>query len=664
MRLRSFALALSALLSMLGAASAQLLDSGYDVVRLQAQGLSAGGDRSIVDINDFGQVLTRRWFGIGGNGWGASFSDDKNQLFIFTAKSLPYLGTQYNISGFNYTIGVTNLGRISMNAPGAYYNGAAGTNEYADFIADYTFITSPTNSWFPQALSGSYSLAQFDAISSGSGSSRTSGIIYSSINPRTGDIAFLTSTQKELYTYQNGSISLVMTVSDLPAQYTGATNLYPFFGEGREGNQFGGSKVAMFDDGSIGFLTYYYYGSYRYVALQVDALGQVSEIFAFPEVPNAVAINERREIAFLQLHDGNNLSAGIYVYKNGIVSPIFLLSSTPNSELDYYIDINNRGEVVFTVNTTDPVSGAKTFQLNLWDPARQAIIPLATNAAPPNPGATDQFYTAMYLGSWSLSDSGQLALAVREDSTISPEGFNYASGVVDFYRFDPPGTTPVNPIMPGGGCAPDRFCFPAVVARWVCGRPTPHGVLCGWVTPVTYFDPIIAIGYDYEAKDTNTLFGGVVLPNIGDGYFDLYVWNQTQGAYVDSGTDIQSGVPFDFTTNGYPNGLDRFSIRGIETTAAIDPDDPQAFVTGLSFANAGSQNFEMIPLRYNTSPQPGDIDGDGDVDTDDVNLVLSRRNKPASGSGDPMDLDADGVITALDARKVTQLCTRPRCATQ
>ena len=59
---------------------------------------------------------------------------------------------------------------------------------------------------------------------------------------------------------------------------------------------------------------------------------------------------------------------------------------------------------------------------------------------------------------------------------------------------------------------------------------------------------------------------------------------------------------------------------------------------------------------------PGDLDSDCDVDRLDLNILLAGRNTPAAGDDDPRDLDGDGMITVLDARKLVLLCTQPRCA--
>jgi hypothetical protein len=65
-------------------------------------------------------------------------------------------------------------------------------------------------------------------------------------------------------------------------------------------------------------------------------------------------------------------------------------------------------------------------------------------------------------------------------------------------------------------------------------------------------------------------------------------------------------------------------------------------------------------------PIPGDYDRDGDVDRNDMEILLQDRNKTVdeSSCGSACDLDSDGVITVLDARKLVLLCSRTRCATE
>lgn len=60
----------------------------------------------------------------------------------------------------------------------------------------------------------------------------------------------------------------------------------------------------------------------------------------------------------------------------------------------------------------------------------------------------------------------------------------------------------------------------------------------------------------------------------------------------------------------------------------------------------------------------GDLDGDGDVDKNDIGIVLAAKGTVATGPNDPRDVDKDGQITILDARKLATMCTRLNCATQ
>jgi cysteine-rich repeat protein len=58
---------------------------------------------------------------------------------------------------------------------------------------------------------------------------------------------------------------------------------------------------------------------------------------------------------------------------------------------------------------------------------------------------------------------------------------------------------------------------------------------------------------------------------------------------------------------------------------------------------------------------PGDLNDDGIVDRNDVYIISSCRNQKADDVCPECDLDKDGMITILDARKLVLMCTYPRC---
>jgi len=58
----------------------------------------------------------------------------------------------------------------------------------------------------------------------------------------------------------------------------------------------------------------------------------------------------------------------------------------------------------------------------------------------------------------------------------------------------------------------------------------------------------------------------------------------------------------------------------------------------------------------------GDADGDGDIDSNDVSLIVAARNQTATAN-DARDVNADGIINAVDARLAATKCTRAQCAT-
>lgn len=114
---------------------------------------------------------------------------------------------------------------------------------------------------------------------------------------------------------------------------------------------------------------------------------------------------------------------------------------------------------------------------------------------------------------------------------------------------------------------------------------------------VTFIDPELAVGYIYAIGAGDPDFASVLLPTgIGDNLFDLLLWNGS--AFTNSGV-LAGGVQFFFGGSG----VDRFEILGIETSAGLDPANPTAFVTGLTFVAPGTFTGTMTPVTVNV-PSP------------------------------------------------------------
>jgi hypothetical protein len=121
---------------------------------------------------------------------------------------------------------------------------------------------------------------------------------------------------------------------------------------------------------------------------------------------------------------------------------------------------------------------------------------------------------------------------------------------------------------------------------------------------VTFIDPFVATGYDYAIGAGDPNFASVLLPTgIGDNLFDLFLWDGT--AFVDSGIDLTGGAQYFFGGAG----VSRFSIRGIEASAGLDPNNVAAFVTGLTFVANGNFTGTMTPVTVEVSavPEPGSL---------------------------------------------------------
>jgi len=105
-------------------------------------------------------------------------------------------------------------------------------------------------------------------------------------------------------------------------------------------------------------------------------------------------------------------------------------------------------------------------------------------------------------------------------------------------------------------------------------------------------------GYDFIV-DSGLNIESVLLSILGDNTYDLWLWDDPTGSFVDSGTDLQGGSRYDFAAGG----VDAFRLAGIETDLFVDPLDTSAFATGLTFMDVGIMSMRQIPLTLDV-PDP------------------------------------------------------------
>ncbi len=112
-----------------------------------------------------------------------------------------------------------------------------------------------------------------------------------------------------------------------------------------------------------------------------------------------------------------------------------------------------------------------------------------------------------------------------------------------------------------------------------------------------FIDPVVAVGYDYQIGEGDPLFSSVTLPSIGDGLFDLYLFDNGE---FNLAAELTAGAEYFF---GGP-GVDRFRVLGIEAAAGLDPTDTSAFVTALAFAADGRFTGTQTPLTQDSFAVP------------------------------------------------------------
>lgn len=124
---------------------------------------------------------------------------------------------------------------------------------------------------------------------------------------------------------------------------------------------------------------------------------------------------------------------------------------------------------------------------------------------------------------------------------------------------------------------------------------------------IYFFDPIVAIGYEYEVDVGSPLVQSILAPSVGgDSTFQVFY---DLGFGEETGT-LLAGQTFDFSS-GSGGGVSSFRIEGIDPTVALNPLDPLAFPLGITFGTNGSVNLTQTAITLdvpdNAVPAPATL---------------------------------------------------------
>lgn len=186
-----------------------------------------------------------------------------------------------------------------------------------------------------------------------------------------------------------------------------------------------------------------------------------------------------------------------------------------------------------------------------------------------------------------VAGRGQIVFAARLDA--NGNGLIDSNEGYDLYRANPPGSTPDNPVLPLVK-APGATTYGFARVKKAAGGAT-----------VCYWDPPVAVGYEYSVAPGDAPFEAVTPPSFPThDTYELQLWNG--GAWAAAGS-LTGRIEHVFP----PGGVDRFRITGIPASLGLDVDDPVAFVTGLRFVDAGPTDTVELSMTVLTEQQPPTI---------------------------------------------------------
>jgi hypothetical protein len=109
-----------------------------------------------------------------------------------------------------------------------------------------------------------------------------------------------------------------------------------------------------------------------------------------------------------------------------------------------------------------------------------------------------------------------------------------------------------------------------------------------------FIDPVVAVGYEYVVNSGPNVATVLVPAALANGDADFLLDLGSFGIHA-----LTAGVEFNLL--GFdPLGFSEFSILDISTAEALDPGDPLAFNTGLTFVGAGVVSLTQSPITVDT----------------------------------------------------------------
>ncbi len=159
---------------------------------------------------------------------------------------------------------------------------------------------------------------------------------------------------------------------------------------------------------------------------------------------------------------------------------------------------------------------------------------------------------------------------------------------------------PLLPIPPGfeGPEFDDTDCVGSFCLTGEIGETGP-----GVDSPL-WFDPEIAIGYDYEILSGPNAATITLPAGFGDDSYEVLVFDDALGDYVTLGI-VAAQVELDLLAATGNLGASKIRVLGIEESVGLDPNDPIAFPTGFTFVAGNSAiSLTMDPISV---PEPSTL---------------------------------------------------------